>query len=317
MDSEQPTHLKAGAPNAIGRTLGLLGDEWTLLLIQQAFLGATRYGQFKAALPISNAVLTARLGKLTKEGLLERHIYQSSPLRAEYLLTPRSRSLWPALLTIWDWERHWVPAHAATLPRMVHTECSQEFTPVLSCGACTRPVAARDMDGVWGPSGSWERSVPTASTRRRWDSDQTPGQAGMFPETMAILGNRWSSALIGAAFRGVTRFADFERTLGAPPALVADRIKAFAATGVLEATRTETRPGWAEYRLTEKGRAFYPVIATTLHWGHSWFLAPEGPAFIQTHRSCSSVFVPELRCDRCGKALHRRTIQISPTAAGP
>ena len=45
-------------PNAVGRMLGLLGDEWTLLVLQQALLGATRYGEFKARLPISNAVLT-------------------------------------------------------------------------------------------------------------------------------------------------------------------------------------------------------------------------------------------------------------------
>ncbi|MGV9247208.1 winged helix-turn-helix transcriptional regulator [Streptomyces sp. NPDC003710] len=317
MNSEQPTLLEAGAPNAIGKTLGLLGDEWTLLLVQQAILGLTRYGQFKAALPISNAVLTSRLGILTKEGLLERNIYQTNPLRAEYLLTPRSRSLWPVLLAIWDWERQWVAAHTTPLPRMIHTECSQEFAPVLSCGACTRPTAARDIDAVWGPSGSWKRSVPTASTRRRWDSDQTRGQAGMFPETMAILGNRWSLALIGAAFRGVTRFADFERTLSAPPALIADRIKAFMAIEVLGATRNAVRPDWAEYRLTEKGRAFFPVIATALHWGQSWFLATEGPALVETHRFCSTVFVPELRCDRCTKLLHRRAILVSPSTAEP
>lgn len=312
MNTEQPTRLEPDATNAIGKTLGLLGDEWTLLLIQQAMLGVTRYGQFKAALPISNAVLTSRLGLLTREGLLERNVYQTNPLRAEYLLTQRGRSLWPVLLTIWDWERQWVPTHAPALPRMVHTECSGLFAPLLSCGACTRPVTAGDIDAEWGPSGTWERSVPAASTRRRWEYDQTRGQAGLFPETMAILGNRWSSALVGAAFRGVTRFADFERTLGAPPALVADRLKVFVSIGVLETARNELRPDRAAYHLTDKGRAFFPVIATALHWGHTWFLAPEGPALIQTHRVCSAVFVPEMRCDQCAKALHRRTIQISP-----
>jgi len=55
-----PTELPAGGTNAVGRMLGLLGDEWTLLILQQASLGATRYGQFTARLPISHAVLTRR-----------------------------------------------------------------------------------------------------------------------------------------------------------------------------------------------------------------------------------------------------------------
>src|SRR5512139_242266 len=99
-------------PNAVARMLGLLGDEWTLLVIQQALLGATRFGDFKARLPISNSVLTARLRLLSAEGLLERCGYQANPQRFEYVATPRSRSLWPVLISIWDWERHWVPDHA-------------------------------------------------------------------------------------------------------------------------------------------------------------------------------------------------------------
>src|SRR5689334_13327061 len=105
MDPEQPTRLQAGGTNAIGKVLGLLGDEWTLLIVQQALLGVSRYGRFKAALPISNSVLTARLGLLTREGLLKRDVYQSTPLRAEYLTTSRSRSLWPFMLAIWGWEQ--------------------------------------------------------------------------------------------------------------------------------------------------------------------------------------------------------------------
>ncbi|MEU8591974.1 helix-turn-helix domain-containing protein [Streptomyces sp. NPDC048664] len=313
MNSRQPTRLEAGAANAIGRTLGLLGDEWTLLFVQQAMLGVTRYGRFRAALPVSDAVLTARLGTLTAEGLLERNVHRTGPLRAEYLLTSRGRSLWPVLLTIWAWERRWVTARVPALPRMVHTACSRPFAPLLSCGACTRPVAARDIDAAWGPSGTWERSVPVASTRRRPERGRAPGRAGLFPETMAVLGNRWSSALIGAVFRGVTRFADFERTLGSPPALLADRLKTFVSLGVLATARAEGRPDRAEYRLTDKGRAFFPVVATALAWAHTWFLAPDGPALVQTHRACAAAFVPDLRCDRCTDVVHRRTIQIAPS----
>ena len=58
--------MEQSEPNAVARMLGLLGDEWTLLVIQQALLGATRFAEFKARLPISNSVLTRRLQSLTR-----------------------------------------------------------------------------------------------------------------------------------------------------------------------------------------------------------------------------------------------------------
>ena len=87
-----PTELAKGDTNAVGRMLGLLGDEWTLLVVQQALLGATRFAEFKTRLPISNSVLTRRLQSLTRDGLLDRRVYQTNPTRAEYLATPRSHS---------------------------------------------------------------------------------------------------------------------------------------------------------------------------------------------------------------------------------
>ncbi len=308
-DPDLPTALAPGATNAIGRMLGLLGDEWTLLILQQAFQGTTRFAELKERLPISNAVLTARLSTLTESGLLRRATYQERPTRSAYLVTPRSRALWPVLLSVWEWERHWVPDHPTALPTMHHTACGRAFAPVLTCRSCGQPAQARDLDGRWGPSGSWSRSVPASTTRRRSGSDSTHTQAGLFPETMAIFGNRWSSALIGAAFRGITRFTDFETSLGAPPALLADRLRSFCAIGVLE---PGDGSGAGAYRLTEKGRAFFPVVASGLQWAERWFVAPEGPALLETHRACGEAFVASLVCDQCRRPLAGHEVEVVP-----
>lgn len=312
-DADRPTLLSVGGTNAIGRMLGLLGDEWTLLLLQQALSGSRRYGQFLEALPISNAVLSTRLATLTEADLFERIAYQRTPPRSEYLLTARGRALWPVLLTIWDWERRWVDQHASGLPAMHHTVCNHDFAPVLSCGTCRMPVHARDLDVAWGPSGSWARSVPQAATRRRPESDAARPTTGLFPDTMAIFGNRWASSLMGAAFRGLTRFTDIAAALGAPPTVVADRLRAFCALGVLEPTSLAGRHDRVEYHLTDKGHAFYPVVATSLQWAHDWFHAPEGPALLQTHRACSSPLVATLTCDRCDAVLAGADVIVVPT----
>jgi DNA-binding HxlR family transcriptional regulator len=311
-----PTRLDAGSTNAIGRMLGLLGDEWTLLILQRALRGTTRYGQFLDEVSISNAVLTSRLATMEREGLLRRVVYQERPVRAEYVLTQRGRGLWPVTIAIWDWERRWVPRHAATLPAMRHALCGQNFAPVLTCTGCREAVRSGDVHAEWGPSGSWERSVPESTTRRRSDPRVDRTSAGLFPETMAIFGNRWSSALIGASLRGLTRFGDFEEALGAPPTLVAERLRAFCDIGVLEARgrRTSGADGRAEYHLTDKGHAFYPVVAVAIDWAQHWYAAEEGPALVQRHVPCGAALAVALACDQCSADLHGSDIEVVPRA---
>lgn len=289
--------------NAIGRMLALLGDEWTLLLVRESLLGARRFTDF-AALPISNAVLSSRLRSLVDDGLLQRRIYQSQPPRADYQPTEPCRALWPVLVSIWHWERTWVEDHRS-LPAMRHAQCGEDFSPVLRCGHCREPVAASGIHASWGPSGGWRRSVPRAATRRR-----VRGDAGWFPETMAIFGNRWASAVMGAAFLGTRRFSDFQSRLSAPAAVVADRLRVFCDIGVLQAAAHPGRADWSEYHLTPKGLAFYPVIATSIHWGESYLGSPQGPALLFTHTACANPFAPELACDQCGEALSGSAIEV-------
>jgi DNA-binding HxlR family transcriptional regulator len=294
--------LATGDTNAVGRMLGLLGDEWTLLVIQQALMGATRYTEFLARLPISNSALTRRLQKLTDDGLLDRRAYQSNPPRSEYLITARGRSLWPVLLSIWEWERHWVPDHAQRLPGMRHTACGGDFAPLVVCRSCDETATDKDVVAQWGPSGSWPRSIPVAATRRRSEADQRDGAAGLFPQTMSVMGNRWAFALLGAAFVGIGRFTDFQTQLGAPPGSIADRLSIFTANGVLGAADNR-------YRLTEKGRAFFPVLVSALDWAQRWFRAPEGQAVILTHTACGRRFGAVLECDQCTGELRGAQVE--------
>jgi DNA-binding HxlR family transcriptional regulator len=300
----EPTPLSPGGTNAVGRILGLLGDEWTLLIIQQALLGASRYGEFMQRLPISNTVLSNRLRALTDSDILVRTPYQSRPVRAEYLITQRGRAFWPVLLSIWDWERRWVPDHVHQLPGMRHTQCGSHFAPTLACRACGEAVTEKDVAARWGPSGSWSRSVPEATTRRRSSADGERGQAGLFPETMSVFGNRWAAAVLVCAFLGTSRFSDFQTQLGAPPSLLSGRLQTFCANGVLCTSRE------SNYQLTEKGRAFFPVIVAALQCGQHWFRAPEGPAVTLTHLGCGKPLIGQLTCDQCARPLKGAHVRV-------
>ena len=71
------------------------------------------------------------------------------------------------------------------------------------------------------------------------------------------MGSRWSSATLGVAFLGAQRFRDFETALGAPPNVVSERLRQFVELGVLSPS----------YRLTDKGRDFFPAVAMLVAWG--------------------------------------------------
>ena len=81
---------------SVGRTLGLVGERWTLLILREAFFGVRRFGQLARNLGIPRPTLSARLRTLVDAGLLARVPYARDPDRHEYRLTDAGRDLFPA-----------------------------------------------------------------------------------------------------------------------------------------------------------------------------------------------------------------------------
>jgi DNA-binding HxlR family transcriptional regulator len=296
------TQLVRGGPNAIAVTTGIVGDEWTLWIVQTALdPGISRYNDWLRDGPISSSVLTARLASLVDAGVLERSAYTAHPPRFDYILTRRGQQMWPILLTMWSWERSWVHDAAHPLPQVRHTRCGRVFEPIAVCTACGQETGARDVQANLGPAWSWERSIPSATTRRRAPSGAHPRE--VVAQTMAVIGNRWSAALLLSAFLGATRFGEFELQMGAPPTIVAERLRTFCELDFLSQTPNPQRPDWVTYHLTAKARAFFPVVSAALDWGQRWFHSPEGPALEQVHLSCGKDFHPRLLCDQCREPL--------------
>ena len=88
----------------IARTLDLIGDRWTLLIVRDLLMGSTRFTQFLETSPgLPSKLLSGRLKKLEEHGLIERVVYSQHPLRAEYHLTEEGRSLAPVIDAIVGW----------------------------------------------------------------------------------------------------------------------------------------------------------------------------------------------------------------------
>jgi DNA-binding HxlR family transcriptional regulator len=87
----------------IARTLDVVGDRWTLLILRDMFMGSSKFGEFRERSSIPPKVLSARLKLLMEDGVVEREVYSDHPLRAEYHLTERGRSLLPVVLAVGMW----------------------------------------------------------------------------------------------------------------------------------------------------------------------------------------------------------------------
>jgi DNA-binding HxlR family transcriptional regulator len=88
----------------IARTLDVVGDRWTLILLRDMFMGATRFGEFlERSSGLPPRILSSRLKQLKEQGFVDRRIYNLHPLRAEYLLTDKGRSLLPIILAMGKW----------------------------------------------------------------------------------------------------------------------------------------------------------------------------------------------------------------------
>lgn len=307
------TPLEPDGPNAIAAANGVLADEWSLWIIRTALHGASHYTDWLKLGPIPGTALTTRLAALVEAGVLTKNRYSDRPVRYEYLLSARGRQVWPILTSMWAWERTWVNDEEVDLPRMRHRTCGEFIDPVLTCNSCLAVIRWRDVEGKIGPSGDWSRNLQTTARRQRSRNDKRPSE--VINETMELIGNRWSIAILGASFLGVTRFSDFQKRLSASPTIIADRLSAFADLGVLQQVPTAERADWMEYRLTAKGLAFMPVVLLVIQWGHRWFRAPDGPALVMHHVPCGSELQVILTCSGCHEPLRGHTIEAVQSGA--
>lgn len=92
----------------LSKALDLIGKRWTALIIYQLLEGAQRFNAIEGALPISGRLLSERLKELEKEGIVERKVYSEVPIRVEYSLTEKGRSLEKTVREIEEWSKNWL-----------------------------------------------------------------------------------------------------------------------------------------------------------------------------------------------------------------
>ncbi len=137
------------------------------------------------------------------------------------------------------------------------------------------------------------------------------GENCSIARALECVGERWSLLIIrDALFRGMTRFSEFERSLGMAPNVLASRLERFVLDGLMEIDDGDGT-GPRRYQLTAKGRDLAPTLIALTAWGDRW-AAPAGAPVRYEHAGCGGTVNPLLDCTACGDHLDLSEITMHP-----
>jgi DNA-binding HxlR family transcriptional regulator len=137
--------------DSVGRTLSLVGERWTIMILREAFFGVRRYGQLARNLNIPRPTLSLRLRKLVDAGLLERVLYATGPDRHEYRLTQAGRDLFPAVIALMRWGDTYLAGPDGPPIVLHHETCGHPTRPQLTCDVCGEEIETHNVMPERGP----------------------------------------------------------------------------------------------------------------------------------------------------------------------
>ena len=115
---------------SFARTVDMIGDRWTLMILRDAFYGIRRFSDFKRRIGVTQAVLSARLAKLVDDGILAREPTAPNSSRDEYRLTSRGRELFPVLVALTQWGDRFVHTDEGAPVELYDTISGNRLDPV-------------------------------------------------------------------------------------------------------------------------------------------------------------------------------------------
>jgi DNA-binding HxlR family transcriptional regulator len=137
---------------SIRRTLDVVGEKWTLLVLRESFYGTRRFDDFARALGCARNILSTRLATLVEEELLERRPYREPGhrTRVEYRLTEKGHELFPVLVALLQWGDRWEGDPEGPAVELRHRDCGELVGVTLGCAAGHGRLTARDVEPVPG-----------------------------------------------------------------------------------------------------------------------------------------------------------------------
>lgn len=136
---------------SVARVVDLLGDWWTPLVLRECFYGVKRFADFEARLGIGKNILTQRLNRLVKDGLLKKMPYQQRPVRYEYRLTEMGREFFSVIGAMLRWGDDWLAGPEGTAMVLLDKRTGQPIRPLVIDENTGLPLDPRNVLPTPGP----------------------------------------------------------------------------------------------------------------------------------------------------------------------
>lgn len=139
------TVVGLGRDDSLSRqTLEIVGDRWSNLLLGALFTGKHGFDEFQRELGLPPALLSHRLERFGRAGIIRREKFRGNARRRFYRLTEKGLALYPVVSHVVDWGNRWLSADPDSFI-VVHKGCGKPFHPRFSCGACRQPIARHEI----------------------------------------------------------------------------------------------------------------------------------------------------------------------------
>ncbi|PWW04384.1 HxlR family transcriptional regulator [Hoeflea marina] len=136
---------------SISRTLAVMGDAWTSLILRDVWFGVNRFDDLANDLGISRNLLTSRLKAMVEDDIIVAVPYQQRPVRNEYFLTTAGKELVPVLLTLVEWGERWRIEPGKSPLRVKHKGCGHYTHATVVCSECGDPLTIDNIAPELGP----------------------------------------------------------------------------------------------------------------------------------------------------------------------
>ena len=277
--------------------LDVVGDRWALLILRDAFLGRTRFEQFRQHTGASRTTLTRRLESLLQADVLYK---KSLGKRFEYKLTEKGLGLFQASLLSWNWESKWTDVSPEVLPvSLFHTACGHALVPKAVCHHCQQALQVGDVKWpeLVTAIDSQFSTMQSFNKRRVRASAVTDSQDLSLAYVSDLIGDRWTLMLLIASFLAENRYDGFQKNLNIASNILTDRLNLLVDVNVFKRHRYQDNPPRYEYRLTQKGKSLYPLVMVIRQWVLQW-LPNANETLI--HKQCGQPLNIDVQCGECG-----------------
>jgi len=308
MDSitdEQTSVITYASRSSLPRTIEVLADGWTFLILKAAFFGVRRFEEYRRVTGAPRARISERLAHLVLHNVLQKQKYLDRPARYEYILSESGHDLYGMILLMKNWGESW--RDLSSITALTHKICGRNLVPILICGNCKNPIRREDID-LEEEVNSENRSALPVRRQLKQKAYATTQSDDPVAKTLSVVADHWTMLVLAEIFNGSTTFEVLRRKIGIAKSTLTSRLNHLIDQAVLEKSLYQEKPNRYRYLLTNSGRDLFGIAITMNAWGEKWLVDKTSVHSKLSHKVCGEVLNPIVVCKTCNKQIFSQDV---------